>query len=195
MALARRSRARRHLAASGARETGRDGGSARDRARAVRLDSRHASVPQVRSGGGGEGALLLRLRRALRDGPPQAATARKVVTVMFADVSGFTALAERHDPESLQQVMSRYFNEMRGVVELHGGIVDKVIGDAMMVLFGVPAAHEDDAMRAARCSLEMRVALDTLNEEIDARWASACASTPGSTPARWWSGRGLTASR
>ena len=89
---------------------------------------------------------------------------------MFADVSGFTALAERHDPESLQQVMSRYFNEMRRVVELHGGSVDKVIGDAMLVLFGVPVLHEDDAVRAARCSLEMRAALDTLNDEIDARW-------------------------
>ena len=106
----------------------------------------------------------------LREDPPRAARGRKVVTVMFADVSGFTALAERHDPESLQQVMSRYFDEMRRVVELHGGTVDKVIGDAMMVLFGVPVLHEDDAVRAARCSLEMRAALDTLNDEIDARW-------------------------
>ncbi len=106
----------------------------------------------------------------LRDDPPAAVRGRKVVTVMFADVSGFTALAERHDPESLQQVMSRYFDEMRRVVELHGGTVDKVIGDAMLVLFGVPVLHEDDAVRAARCSLEMRAALDTLNDEIDARW-------------------------
>ncbi len=106
----------------------------------------------------------------LRDDPPRAVRGRKVVTVMFADVSGFTALAERHDPESLQQVMSRYFDEMRRVVELHGGTVDKVIGDAMLVLFGVPVLHEDDAVRAARCSLEMRAALDTLNDEIDARW-------------------------
>jgi class 3 adenylate cyclase/tetratricopeptide (TPR) repeat protein len=106
----------------------------------------------------------------LGDNPPRAVRGRKVVTVMFADVSGFTALAERHDPESLQQVMSRYFDEMRRVVELHGGTVDKVIGDAMLVLFGVPVLHEDDAVRAARCSLEMRAALDTLNDEIDARW-------------------------
>src|SRR6188472_1788361 len=88
-------------------------------------------------------------------GAAAAVRGRKVVTVMFADVSGFTALAERHDPESLQQVMSRYFDEMRRVVELHGGTVDKVIGDAMLVLFGVPVLHEDDAVRAARCSLEM----------------------------------------
>jgi class 3 adenylate cyclase len=89
---------------------------------------------------------------------------------MFADVSGFTALAERHDPESLQQVMNRYFAVMREVVGRHGGIVAKVLGDAVMVLFGVPAAHEDDAGRAARCSLEMHVALDALNDEIQAGW-------------------------
>jgi class 3 adenylate cyclase/tetratricopeptide (TPR) repeat protein len=106
----------------------------------------------------------------LREDPPPVTRARKVVTVMYADVSGFTALAERHDPESLQQVMRRYFDEMRRVVDLHGGTVDKVIGDAMQVLFGVPVLHEDDAVRAARCSLEMRAALDTLNDEIDARW-------------------------
>jgi class 3 adenylate cyclase/tetratricopeptide (TPR) repeat protein len=102
--------------------------------------------------------------------PAPPVQARKVVTVMFADVSGFTALAERHDPESLQQVMSRYFAEMRRVVELHGGTVDMVLGDAIMALFGVPVLHEDDAVRAARCSLEMREALDTLNDEIDAHW-------------------------
>src|SRR5689334_16234347 len=80
---------------------------------------------------------------ALAGDPPRAVHARKVVTALFADVSGFTALAERHDPESLQQVMSRYFAEMRRVVDLHGGTVDKVIGDAIMVLFGVPVLHED----------------------------------------------------
>jgi len=64
----------------------------------------------------------------LGDNPPRAVRGRKVVTVMFADVSGFTALAERHDPESLQQVMSRYFDEMRRVVELHGGTCGRVVG-------------------------------------------------------------------
>jgi class 3 adenylate cyclase/tetratricopeptide (TPR) repeat protein len=107
---------------------------------------------------------------ALAGDPPPPVHARKVVTVMFTDVSGFTALAERLDPESLQQVMGRYFAEMRRVVDLHGGTVDKVIGDALLVLFGVPVLHEDDAVRAARCSLEMREALDTLNDEIDAHW-------------------------
>src|SRR5919204_5523334 len=81
-----------------------------------------------------------------------ATQARKMVTVMFADVSGFTALGERLDPESLQQVMSRYFAAMRQVVARHGGVVEKLIGDAIMALFGVPVLHEDDAVRAARCA-------------------------------------------
>ncbi len=118
----------------------------------------------------GETARFCSACGAALPGPPAAAPARKVVTVMFADVSGFTALAERHDPESLQQVMNRYFAVMREVVGRHGGIVAKVLGDAVMVLFGVPAAHEDDATRAARCSLEMHVALDALNDEIQAGW-------------------------
>src|SRR4051812_22125275 len=70
------------------------------------------------------------------------ARTRKVVTVLFADVVGFTPLAERLDPESLQQVMARYFPEMRRVVARHGGTVEKLIGDAIMVLFGVPVLHE-----------------------------------------------------
>src|SRR5919107_3106904 len=89
---------------------------------------------------------------------------RKTVTVLFADVSGFTALGERLDPESLQQVMSRYFAEMRDVVARHGGTVEKLIGDAIMAVFGVPVVHEDDALRAARAALEMRSGLEALNQ-------------------------------
>src|SRR4051794_14977905 len=96
--------------------------------------------------------------------------ARKVVTVLFADVSGFTALSERLDPESLQEVMTRYFGAMCRVVERHGGEVEKFIGDSVMALFGVPVLHEDDALRAARAALEMRDALDALNEELSDRW-------------------------
>src|SRR5919202_3815293 len=96
--------------------------------------------------------------------------ARKMVTVMFADVVRFTSLSERIDPEALQQVMSRFIAEMRQIIVRHGGTVEKLIGDAIMVLFGVPVIHEDDAVRAARCALEMRGALETLNDEIEARW-------------------------
>jgi class 3 adenylate cyclase/tetratricopeptide (TPR) repeat protein len=95
---------------------------------------------------------------------------RKVVTVVFADVSGSTALGERLDPESLRRVMGRYFEEMRTVLERHGGTVEKFIGDAVMAVFGVPALHEDDALRAVRAAAEMREVLEVLNEELDREW-------------------------
>ncbi len=91
---------------------------------------------------------------------------RKTVTVVFCDVTGSTALGERLDPESLRHLMGRYFEEMRAVIERHGGIVEKFIGDAVMAAFGVPVAHEDDALRAVRAASEMRQALVALNEEF-----------------------------
>src|SRR5215208_1008438 len=101
---------------------------------------------------------------------PAPATARKVVTVLFSDVSGFTALGERLDPESLQQLMSRWFGETRRIVEHHAGTVEKYMGDAVMAVFGVPVVHEDDAVRAARAALEMHDTLGHLNDEIEQRW-------------------------
>jgi class 3 adenylate cyclase/tetratricopeptide (TPR) repeat protein len=101
---------------------------------------------------------------------PRATRARKTVTVLFADVSGFTSLSERLDPESLQQLMTRYFDAMRRIIGRHGGKVEKLIGDAIMAVFGVPVVHEDDALRAARAALEMEDALDELNEDLAERW-------------------------
>jgi class 3 adenylate cyclase/tetratricopeptide (TPR) repeat protein len=92
---------------------------------------------------------------------------RKTVTVVFCDVTGSTALGERLDPESLRHVMARYFEAMRAVIERHGGTVEKFIGDAVMAVFGVPAVHEDDALRAARAATEMRDALGELNDELE----------------------------
>src|SRR5262249_40891020 len=66
--------------------------------------------------------------------------------------------------------MRRFVAEMRQIVRRHGGTVEKLIGDAMMVVFGVPVLHEDDAIRAARCALEMRAALETLDDEIESSW-------------------------
>jgi class 3 adenylate cyclase/tetratricopeptide (TPR) repeat protein len=97
---------------------------------------------------------------------------RKTVTVLFADVTGSTALGERLDPESLRGVMSRYFVEMTSAVENHGGTVEKFIGDAVMAVFGVPVTHEDDALRAVRAAAQMRETLDPLNAELERDWGA-----------------------
>jgi len=91
---------------------------------------------------------------------------RKVVTVVFSDVVGSTALAERLDPETLRHVMGRYFAAMEAALARHGGTVEKFIGDAIMAVFGVPTVHEDDALRAVRAALAMREALATVNDEL-----------------------------
>src|SRR4051812_44389548 len=103
---------------------------------------------------------------ARRSARPPPAQERRVVTVLFTDVSGFTALSERLDPETIQHLMSRWFGTVRPAVERHGGRVEKYLGDAVMALFGVPAAHEDDALRATRAALELQTSLDALNREL-----------------------------
>jgi class 3 adenylate cyclase/tetratricopeptide (TPR) repeat protein len=92
---------------------------------------------------------------------------RKVVTIVFADVTGSTALGERLDPEALRRVMGRYFDEMSAVIERHGGTVEKFIGDAVMAVFGIPRLHEDDAVRAVRAAAGMREALAELNLQLE----------------------------
>jgi class 3 adenylate cyclase/tetratricopeptide (TPR) repeat protein len=90
---------------------------------------------------------------------------RKVVTVLFCDVVGSTALGESTDPEALRAVLARYFERMKAIVESHEGSVEKFIGDAVMAVFGVPAVHEDDALRALRAAAEMREAFAGLGIE------------------------------
>src|SRR6201987_6388395 len=87
---------------------------------------------------------------------------RKTVTVVFCDVTGSTALGESTDPEALRALLARYFERMKGIVESHGGSVEKFIGDAVMAVFGVPVAHEDDALRACRAAVEIRAAFPEL---------------------------------
>jgi class 3 adenylate cyclase/tetratricopeptide (TPR) repeat protein len=98
--------------------------------------------------------------------PSAARETRKTVTILFTDVTGSTTLGERLDPESLRQVMTRYFASMREVIEHHGGTVEKYIGDAVMAVFGVPVVHEEDALRAVRAAVEMRSALERLNVRL-----------------------------
>jgi len=98
---------------------------------------------------------------------------RKTVTILFADVIGSTELGERLDPESLRQMMTRYFQVMRAALERHGGTVEKFIGDAVMAVFGIPIVHEDDALRAIRAAVDMRLALAMLNEELERNWGAS----------------------
>jgi len=99
---------------------------------------------------------------ALALGVAPAREQRKTVTVLFCDIAGSTALGESTDPEALRALLARYFERMKAIVEAHGGSVEKFIGDAVMAVFGVPAVHEDDALRACRAAVEMREALPEL---------------------------------
>ncbi|MFY9587959.1 MAG: adenylate/guanylate cyclase domain-containing protein, partial [Actinomycetota bacterium] len=105
-------------------------------------------------------------------GTPTAATPaaeeRKLVTVLFADVVGSTSLGEQLDAERLKEVMDSYFGAMREEIESTGGTVEKFIGDAVMAVFGVPVAHEDDPARALRAALQMRERLALLNAALTA---------------------------
>ena len=95
-----------------------------------------------------------------------AAETRKVVTIVFADMAGSTAIGERLDPEALRRVQARYFDAMAAVIEQHGGTVEKYIGDAVMAVFGIPRLHEDDPLRAVRAADDMQRALVPLNDEL-----------------------------
>jgi class 3 adenylate cyclase/tetratricopeptide (TPR) repeat protein len=95
---------------------------------------------------------------------------RKTVTLVFSDIAGSTAMGEGRDPEAIRGAMDRYFAEMRQIVERHGGIVEKFVGDAVMAAFGIPVVHEDDALRAVRTAVEMRDRLTRLNEELERDW-------------------------
>jgi class 3 adenylate cyclase len=90
---------------------------------------------------------------------------RKVVTVLFCDASGSTALGERLDPELLRRVIRRYFEAIARVIVAHGGLVEKFAGDAVMAVFGLPQAYEDDALRAVKAAVEVRDRLPALAEE------------------------------
>src|SRR5213080_687248 len=94
---------------------------------------------------------------------------RKTVTILFSDVAGSTAMGEKLDPESLREVMGRYFAVMSAAIERHGGTVEKFVGDAVMAVFGLPQAHEDDALRAVRAALEMQSAVQHLNSSLAGR--------------------------
>ena len=97
--------------------------------------------------------------------PVAPARERKVVSVLFCDLVGFTAASEAADPEDVQARIERYHRKLRAQIESHGGTVEKFIGDAVMAVFGAPVSHEDDPERAVRAGLRILRAIDELNEE------------------------------
>nr|MBA2373013.1 zinc ribbon domain-containing protein [Chloroflexota bacterium] len=108
-------------------------------------------------------------------GPHPAATIdapvaeRRLVSVLFADLVGFTPFAEGRDAEEVRDALSRYFDIARAIVERYGGTVEKFIGDAVMAVWGTPLAHEDDAERAVRAALELVDGVSAVGPGIRAR--------------------------
>ena len=104
---------------------------------------------------------------------------RKTVTMIFCDLKDSTALGQRIDAEALHEVKDRYFGAMAAQITRHGGKIEKYIGDAIMAVFGLPRAHEDDALRAVRAAAGMRTALARLNEDLMGRYGVALANRTG----------------
>src|ERR671935_1192109 len=105
-------------------------------------------------------------------GEPPAPTApvaeRRLVSVLFADLVGFTTISESRDPEEVRELLSRYFDSCRRLIELYGGTVEKFIGDAVMAVWGTPTAQEDDAERAVRAALDLVAMVSALGQEVGA---------------------------
>jgi class 3 adenylate cyclase/tetratricopeptide (TPR) repeat protein len=104
---------------------------------------------------------------------------RKTVTIVFSDLKGSTALGETLDAEALHEVKERYFNAMAAEIARHGGKIEKYIGDAIMAVFGLPRAHEDDALRAVRAAVDMQHALRHVNDDLRARHGVTLAHRTG----------------
>ncbi|MDQ1380113.1 MAG: hypothetical protein QOJ71_832, partial [Actinomycetota bacterium] len=100
---------------------------------------------------------------------PERTEERKVVSVLFADLVGFTSRSERLDVEDVQGTLAPFHARLRRILESFGGTVDKFIGDAVMAVFGAPVAHEDDAERAVRAGLAIREALADLGGDLHVR--------------------------
>src|SRR5437868_3038467 len=90
---------------------------------------------------------------------------RKLVSVLFVDLVGFTARSDEADPEDVRDVLERYHARSKQVIETYGGVVEKFVGDAVMAVFGAPVAHGDDAERAVRAGLAVLAAIGQLNQD------------------------------
>ncbi len=103
---------------------------------------------------------------ALGPGDLGAAAERRVVSVLFADLVGFTGMSESRDAEEVRDLLTRYFETCRQLVERYGGTIEKFIGDAVMAVWGAPTTNEDDAERAVRAALDLTAAVAALGEEV-----------------------------
>jgi len=92
---------------------------------------------------------------------------RKYVTVLFSDISGYTAMSEKLDPEELKAITTRMFSKISKVIEKYGGFIEKFVGDAVMALFGAPKAHEDDPIRAIRAAKEIHELVESMSSELE----------------------------
>ena len=97
---------------------------------------------------------------------PAASVERRQVSVLFADLTGFTSFSERRDAEDVREMLSEYFDSSRRIIDSYGGRVEKFIGDAVMALWGAPVAHEDDAERAVRAGLDLVAAVTALGDRM-----------------------------
>src|SRR3954447_1744373 len=97
---------------------------------------------------------------------PPSVSERRLVSVLFADLVGFTTLSEHRDPEEVRELLSRYFDRCRTLIERYGGTVEKFIGDAVMAVWGTPVAREDDPERAVRAALALTHAVTALGAEV-----------------------------
>ena len=100
--------------------------------------------------------------------PASVATERRLVSVLFADLVGFTTLSESRDSEEVRDILSSYFDTCRTVIARYGGTVEKFIGDAVMAVWGAPVANEDDAERSVRAALDLVGAVEALGAEMEA---------------------------
>ncbi|MEO8571206.1 MAG: adenylate/guanylate cyclase domain-containing protein, partial [Chloroflexota bacterium] len=102
-------------------------------------------------------------------GPAAPVAERRLVTILFADLVGFTTIAEGRDAEAVRELLTQYFEVSSEIIERYGGTVEKFIGDAVMAVWGAPVAHEDDAERCVRAALELVEAVRGLGSGIQAR--------------------------
>src|SRR5207248_5080598 len=114
----------------------------------------------------GGGAPAVSAGPAAASARPQPVAERRLVSVLFVDLAGFTTLSEARDPEEVRELLSRYFDTCRTLIDRYGGTVEKFIGDAVMAVWGAPVAMEDDAERAVRAALDMTAAVEAIGAEI-----------------------------